>query len=68
MKQTKMDRNAGYSGRPLFTKLGMKPGQRWHIVDPPERYLQLLGPVQDVHFTEEMENLDGIHFFAKSRI
>lgn len=66
MKHINMDRNSGYSGRPLFAKLGMKPGQRWNIINPPHNYLDLLGCVEDVHFTEEMKNLDGIHVFAES--
>jgi hypothetical protein len=38
---------AGYSGTPLITKLGFKPGQRAHYVNPPEQLGELLGELPD---------------------
>ncbi len=54
----------GYSGKPLYKKLGMKPGSRWRTINPPSDYKELLGPVEDVKFVQDDEDLDGIHWFA----
>lgn len=54
----------GYSGKPLYKKLGMKPGSRWRIINEPSDYKELLGPVEEVQFVNDGENLDGIHWFA----
>ena len=56
----------GYSGKPLFHKLGMKPGARWKLVRPPDNYQQLLGDVEKVKFVRSITGLDGIHIFVKS--
>lgn len=37
--------SAGYSGTPLITKLGIKPGQRVCILDAPVDYPKKLGPL-----------------------
>ena len=34
---------AGYSGTPLVKKLGIKPGARMALLNPPDHYLDLLG-------------------------
>jgi len=39
---------AGYSGKPLSAKLGLKPGQRLLIVDGPAHVDELIADVQDV--------------------
>ena len=36
---------AGYSGTPLVRKLGIKPGYRITLLNAPEDYLELLGPL-----------------------
>ena len=56
----------GYSGKPLFKKLGMKPWSIWRVVNAPADYSVLLGPVEAVTFTNSEKDLDGIHWFAKS--
>ncbi|MDQ6690450.1 MAG: DUF3052 domain-containing protein [Gemmatimonadota bacterium] len=38
---------AGYSGTPLNAKLGIKPGARIQIVDPPTDFWRLLGVLPD---------------------
>ena len=46
-----------------------KTWEAWTTMEhyyPPHNYLHLLGCVEDVHFTEEMINLDGILVFAES--
>ena len=54
----------GYSGTPLFKKLGMKGGSRWKLIDFPGHYFEILGEVEDVTFVSEGVDLDGIHAFT----
>lgn len=54
----------GYSGTPLFKKLGMKAGTRWKIVHAPDNYFKILGEPTDVTFVQSKAELDGIHIFA----
>ena len=56
---------AGYSEKPLYAKLGMKPDSLWRIFHAPEDYFSMLGNPERVIFVETSKNLDGIHFFAK---
>ncbi len=60
---------AGYSGTPLIQKLGIKPGQRILIVNPPPDYETTLGPLPDG--VEQAIGLVGqfdfIHFFTTER-
>jgi len=60
---------AGYSKRSLVDKLGIKPGFRICLVNPPEGYETLLGALPDgVGMVEQPANdLDFIHFFTISR-
>ncbi|MFN0313945.1 MAG: DUF3052 domain-containing protein [Burkholderiales bacterium] len=36
---------AGYSGKPLVKKLGIKEGTKLFLVNPPEGYLKLISPL-----------------------
>ncbi len=38
---------AGYSGTPLVTKLGIKPGAEVYLAGAPENYLELVAPLPD---------------------
>jgi hypothetical protein len=38
---------AGYSGKPLIAKLGVKPGQQLQVVDAPGHYTDLIEPLPD---------------------
>jgi hypothetical protein len=60
---------AGYSGSPLAKKLGIKPGMRIHVVDPPGDYAALAKPLpENVVFSTKTDNeLDLVHVFIKSR-
>ena len=44
----------------------MKPGSVWKLVKAPDHYLDLLGPVEEVKFSRQATNLDGIHLFSTS--
>ena len=60
---------AGYSGTPLAAKLGMKPGSRVNLVDPPPGHRKLLAPLPEgVRFEARLsEATDLVHFFTTSK-
>jgi hypothetical protein len=60
---------AGYSGTPLAKKLGIKPGSRIHLVDPPPGYREGLAPLPpDVVFAARLSGTtDLIHCFSTAR-
>lgn len=59
---------AGYSGTPLAAKLGLKPGMRVAILNPPQDYDSALGPLPDgVKRLKGLgKQMDFVHFFGKS--
>lgn len=59
---------SGYSGTPLFKKLGIKSGFSVYPHNPPPNYLALLGDFpNDVSFVEMFgEKVDLIHLFTNS--
>ena len=61
---------AGYSKRPLVQKLGLKPGQRIIILNPPPDYNTTLGDLpDDVVISKTLSGpLDFIHYFTKERV
>jgi hypothetical protein len=56
----------GYSGKPLIEKLGMKPGMRVYMINPPANYSRILGPFPEgVSVAPLLKGpLDLIHLFA----
>lgn len=60
---------AGYSGKPLITKLGIKDGFAVCIVNQPSNYTQTLGtlPNNVIVTTTLTEQQDFIHFFTKNK-
>ena len=57
---------AGYSGKALVSKLGLKTGMRAYVIGAPENYRQLLAPIPaDVRFLKRpASGLDFVHIFA----
>ncbi len=56
--------NAGYSGRPLWKKLGFKPGMKVSVLDRPSHYDELLeGRPEGVAFVKVVNDADAIHLF-----
>ena len=57
----------GYSGTPLFKKLGIKANHKVYLQNPPENYLSLLGILpENVAFLESLnEKANLIHLFAE---
>jgi hypothetical protein len=60
---------AGYSGKPLVTKLGIKERSTAIFLNAPEHYRALLGELPaGVEVAEKLAGqFDFIHFFTKSR-
>ncbi|MFL5786555.1 MAG: hypothetical protein ACJ748_00755 [Flavisolibacter sp.] len=57
---------SGYSGTPLFKKLGIKDGYRMMIIDQPKNYFQLLANLPNVEIVNDVTSKkDFIHFFVK---
>ena len=57
----------GYSGTPLFRKLGIKSGHSVYLQNPPGNYLALLTGLPNVHFVETFETrVDLIHLFTNN--
>ncbi len=57
----------GYSGTPLWKKLGFKDGYATRVINAPDHYAELLeGRPSNVHFNESIDPpKDLIHFFTK---
>ena len=62
--------SAGYSGTPLWKKLGVKTGQTVFFCNPPENFDELLGEMPEgVRFVKRVRNpIDYVHIFAKSSL
>jgi hypothetical protein len=60
---------AGYSGKPLASRLGVKPGMVLQAVHAPENYRELLAPLPDGAriATRAVEKADVVHHFAIRR-
>lgn len=59
----------GYSGTPLFKKLGIKSNCRLCVINPPIDYQDLIAPIPDnVSMLQRVgKDMDIIHFFSTSR-
>lgn len=58
----------GYSGRPLWMKLGLKDGMRATVINPPDGYHDdLLNGAPDAHWTAPGPAQDFTHIFTTSR-
>ncbi|WP_395373191.1 DUF3052 domain-containing protein [Marinicella sp. W31] len=60
---------AGYSGTPLFQKLGIKPGFKICVKNAPDDYMRLIAPIPPaVRFLSRLgKDLDMVHFFTVSK-
>jgi hypothetical protein len=59
----------GYSGKPLYQKLGLTPGMECKVVQPPADYERLLGdvPPSVILASCKRTGLDVVHVFATGR-
>ena len=64
-----MKGTAGYSGKPLVEKLGIKPGARVAILNAPKGYERTLGklPPRVKREARDASQLDFIQFFATEK-
>ncbi|MEN7341638.1 MAG: DUF3052 domain-containing protein [Pseudomonadota bacterium] len=62
-----MVQSHGYSGTPLFKKLGMKPGMRCLTIRAPGHYLDLIAGAEDVHISSRFRRADIVHLFCKNQ-
>ena len=59
---------AGYSGKSLAAKLGLKPGVRLWTLNAPQNYLDLIGPLPDRAAIEaDPTRADILHAFVTDR-
>jgi hypothetical protein len=54
---------AGYSGTPLWKKLGFKPGMKVCALDAPKHYAKLIDGPNDWVMVREVKHADAIHLF-----
>ena len=61
--------SAGYSGTPLFKKLGIQPGDRIRTQNAPQNYQELISPVPDqVNVSSRLRtDVDLWHLFETTR-
>lgn len=59
---------AGYSGTPLYKKLGIKPGQKAWFAGNPSGYEEELQNIGEFQRAQKLsKGLDFLHFFTSSR-
>jgi len=58
--------NAGYSGTPLLKKIGIKPGMKVLVINPPKNYFDLLEADITDQFCKKNEIPGLIHLFVNS--
>ena len=59
--------SAGYSGKPLYQKLGLKPGMTCLSLKAPEHYADLVDGVDGVRFLKRAAPADLVHLFCRRR-
>jgi len=57
---------AGYSGTPLWKKLGIKPDSKIRLINPPDNYAQLLEADISGQMSREKSVPDLVHLFVTS--
>lgn len=57
----------GYSGKPLFRKLGLKPGLVTLVIGAPDHYEDLVAGAESVRFRKRALNADVVHLFCPNR-
>jgi hypothetical protein len=57
----------GYSGKPLFQKLGLKPGMTCLPIKAPMDYETLVGGAEEVRFLKRAGAADLVHLFCTDR-
>jgi len=58
---------AGYSGTPLWRKLGLKDGMRGWVAGAPDAYAEMIAGAPDVMWQDDPEGAGFCHLFTTSR-
>ncbi|MEL7296636.1 MAG: DUF3052 domain-containing protein [Pseudomonadota bacterium] len=58
---------AGYSGKPLFQKLGIKPGMRCKPMLAPAHYGELLTGIEGATVSSRLRSADVVHLFCRTK-
>lgn len=61
-----MPKTHGYSGKPLYQKLGMKPGMAVLPINPPEHYSDLIAEIEGIDYVATGP-ADLVHLFCANR-
>ena len=62
-----MSATHGYSGKPLYQKLGLKPGMVCLTMGAPADYPELVDGVEEVIFRTRGKTADVVHLFCRQR-
>ena len=57
----------GYSGKPLFEKIGLKPGMQCLPLNPPNHFEDLMAGAEGVTFLDAPAEADVVHLFCTDR-
>ncbi len=55
--------STGYSGTPLWKKLGFKPGQKICVLNPPPHYAELIDGPNDWIMVKAAKHAEALHLF-----
>jgi hypothetical protein len=59
--------SAGYSGSPLWKKLGFKPGMKVCVLNPPQHYAALIDGPNDWVMVKTARACDALHLFITEK-
>ena len=62
-----MAKPAGYSGKPLYQKLGLKPGMTCLKIRAPSHYAELVYGAENVRFVSRAAPAETVHAFCARR-
>ena len=62
-----MQKLHGYSGKPLYQKLGLKAGMRCYAMRAPAHYAELVSGADGVRFLKRAATADIVHLFCRNR-
>lgn len=57
----------GYSGKPLYEKLGLKPGLTCRTIGAPPNYADLIDGAEGVQVSTRLRTADVVHVFCRTR-
>lgn len=67
MKPERPAKTHGYSGKPLFQKLGLKPGMHCLPMHAPDHYRDLVAGAEGVDFLQTPGPAEIVHLFCADR-